>query len=414
VKKLNQVNRVATVIAIVAIGIVAIALGSPAVRAQDGVNAPMSVPSSVPAMGSGTVGDSIRAGHANDAAAPAAQPASSDDMSGDSISVTGGVPGGSTTSGASTSAPAAPAEASAPPVTAPPEASAPAAVAPAEASAPAPAAPSEASAPAPPPPAEASAPVSAQPAPPVTASEPAPAAVPSVAPAPEAAASLSTPVTTAAVPASGTLAPPMVMAPIPAEVAPEPAPSPAIAPAATEQAPPQFEQTAGKSGRGQTKDTKVASNEPQENNPTGLQFGNNKGPIHIKSESMSLDYQNHSVLWTGHVHAEQANAQLTSDQLRVNYFDKDFKQLKDMVADGNVRMSQGTQWATGQHGVMDQTKRTMVLTGSPVVHDCANQITGKRITVYLDTNRSVVEDARAVIFPHSGKGEDSAPTPGCQ
>ena len=209
----------------------------------------------------------------------------------------------------------------------------------------------------------------------------------------------------------------MVLAPVPAEVAPEPAPPPENAPAAAEPAPPprQPEQTAGKIGRGETKGTKVASNEPQAANPTGLQFGNNKGPIHIKSESMSLDYQNHSVIWTGHVHADQANAQLTSDKLRVNYLDKDFKQLKDMVADGNVRISQGTQWATGEHGVMDQTKRTMVLTGSPVVHDCANQITGKRITVFLDTNKSVVEDARAVIFPHNGKGaDDTATTTGCQ
>jgi len=129
---------------------------------------------------------------------------------------------------------------------------------------------------------------------------------------------------------------------------------------------------------------------------------------------MSLDYQNHSVLWTGHVHANQANAQLTSDNLRVNYFDKDFKDLKDMVADGNVRISQGTRWATGQHGVMDQTKRTMVLTGSPVVHDCANQITGKRITVFLDTSKSVVEGAHAVIFPHQGQGSEDAAPAGCQ
>jgi len=129
---------------------------------------------------------------------------------------------------------------------------------------------------------------------------------------------------------------------------------------------------------------------------------------------MSLDYQNHSVLWTGEVHATQADAQLTSDQLRVNYLDKDFKQMKDMVADGNVRLSQGTRWATGKHGVMDQTKRTMVLTGSPVVHDCANQITGKRITVFLDTSKSVVEGAHAVIFPHSGQGAEDAAPSGCQ
>lgn len=250
----------------------------------------------------------------------------------------------------------------------------------------------------------------------MTASEPAPAAVPSVAPAPEVAVSVSTPVTTAAMPPSGALAPPMVLAPVPAEVAPpEAEPSPASAPGAAEQAaaPRQSENSAGKTGKGAAKDTKVASNAPQEGSPLGLQFGNNKGPINIKSEQMSLDYQNHSVLWTGHVHANQANAQLTSDNLRVNYFDKDFKDLKDMIADGNVRISQGTQWATGQHGVMDQTKRTMVLTGSPVVHDCANQITGKRITVFLDTNKSLVEDAHAVIFPHQGQ-DDAAPTTGCQ
>jgi lipopolysaccharide transport protein LptA len=433
VKNPNKVNRTAR---IAAMAIVAIALASPA-WAQDGVNTPMSSPASVPAMGEGTVGNSIRPDRGDDAPAPIAQPAPGDDMSGDSISVTGGVPGSTTSaalSGAAASdaqpattagAPAMPLE-SAP--SQPPVASAPAAPvvppesAPAEASAPAAAgAPPESAVSQPP---VASAPASAPavsattPEAPVTASEPAPAAVPSTPPAPEAAVSVSTPVTTAAMPPSGAIAPPMVLAPVPSEiVAPEAEPAPASAPVAAEQAPPprQSDKSAGKTGKGEAKDTKVASNAPQESSPLGLQFGNSKGPIDIKSESMSLDYQNHSVLWTGHVHANQANAQLTSDNLRVNYFDKDFKDLKDMVADGNVRISQGTRWATGQHGVMDQTKRTMVLTGSPVVHDCANQITGKRITVFLDTSKSVVEGAHAVIFPHQAQGaDDAAPTTGCQ
>ena len=109
------------------------------------------------------------------------------------------------------------------------------------------------------------------------------------------------------------------------------------------------------------------------------------------------------------MHATQADAQLTSDQLRVNYFDKDFKQMKDMVADGNVRLSQGTRWATGKHGVMDQTKRTVVLTGSPVAHDGNDQITGCKITVYLDTSRSVVDCAHAVLFPHTEASPGASP-----
>jgi lipopolysaccharide export system protein LptA len=142
-----------------------------------------------------------------------------------------------------------------------------------------------------------------------------------------------------------------------------------------------------------------------------MEFGNSKAPIHISSQSMSLDYQNHSVLWTGSVRATQADATLTSNQLRVNYFDKDFKQMKDMVADGNVRLSQGARWATGQHGVMDQTKRTVVLTGSPVAHEGNDQITGCKITVYLNTSQSVVDCAHAVLFPHSeaSPGASGAP-----
>ena len=155
--------------------------------------------------------------------------------------------------------------------------------------------------------------------------------------------------------------------------------------------------------------TKVASNPPADGAFAGLQFGNSKSPIDIKSESMSLDYEHHAIVWTGHVHANQANAQLSADKLHVNYLDKDFKQMKDIVAEGNVRMSQGTRWATGDHGVMDQTKHTMVLTGSPVVHDGNDQITGSKITGYLDTGRSVVEGAHAVIFPHQDdEAENSA------
>jgi lipopolysaccharide transport protein LptA len=225
-------------------------------------------------------------------------------------------------------------------------------------------------------------------------------------------------VTTAATVPPGAIAPPMVLAPVPADSAnPEPpaaapastAPEVASAPAGT--AAPHKAHRAG-SGAAGGGNTTVASNPPDQGAFGGMQFGNSKAPIYIKSKSMSLDYQNHSVLWTGDVHANQADSQLTSDQLRVNYFDKDFKQMKDMVADGNVRLSQGTRWATGQHGVMDQTKRTVVLTGSPVAHDGNDQITGCKITVFLNTSQSVVECAHAVLFPHSDASPGASQGPG--
>ena len=84
-------------------------------------------------------------------------------------------------------------------------------------------------------------------------------------------------------------------------------------------------------------------------------------------------------------------------------YGKDFHEVQKMVADGNVRMSQGTRWATGDHAVLDQAKHTVTLTGSPVVHDGEDQVTGSKITVHLDTGKSEVEEPRVVFFPKESK-----------
>jgi lipopolysaccharide export system protein LptA len=152
-----------------------------------------------------------------------------------------------------------------------------------------------------------------------------------------------------------------------------------------------------------------------------LRLSSGKDPINIKSEKLQLDYEGRSVIFSGHVRATQSGSQLTSDSLRVNY-GADFRDVKEMIASGNVRISQGTRWATGDHAVLDQTRHTVTLTGSPVVHDGEDQIAGTKITVHLDTNQSDVENARAVIFPHesklsldgSGGGDESSPAPPAQ
>ncbi len=134
----------------------------------------------------------------------------------------------------------------------------------------------------------------------------------------------------------------------------------------------------------------------------GLNVGNSHEPINIRSDRLALDYHANTVMFQGHVRAIQAGGELTSDKLTVSY-GSNFHDIKQMVADGNVRISQGTRWATGDHAVLDQDQHTVVLTGSPVVHDGNDQITGSRITAHLDTGQSVVEEARAVIFPRNSQ-----------
>lgn len=149
----------------------------------------------------------------------------------------------------------------------------------------------------------------------------------------------------------------------------------------------------------------------QPNDPfAALQLSKGHGPIDIKSDTLNLDYKNNTVVFTGHVRAVQAGAMLTSDSLKVLY-GKDFHQVKMMYANGNVRMSQGTRWATGEHAVLDQAAHTVTLTGNPVVHDGSDQVTGTRIIVHLDTGKSEVMGARAVLFPKQQQTRDNKGAP---
>ena len=132
----------------------------------------------------------------------------------------------------------------------------------------------------------------------------------------------------------------------------------------------------------------------------------NRGPISIQSDSLALDYKQNAVRFSGHVHATQADGALTSNTLNVVY-GKDFHEVKDMAADGNVRISQGVRWCTSDHAVMDQRQHTVILTGAPICHDARDQIAGTRITVHLDSGKSDVEGAKAVIFPQPSKTRDN-------
>ena len=69
----------------------------------------------------------------------------------------------------------------------------------------------------------------------------------------------------------------------------------------------------------------------------------------------------------------------------------------------DARSTSETDWVQ----IVEWYDELLLLTGSPVVHDGADKIAGRRITVYLNTGKSVVEGARAVIFPHQAENRDN-------
>ena len=139
-----------------------------------------------------------------------------------------------------------------------------------------------------------------------------------------------------------------------------------------------------------------------------LKFSSDNGPIQIKADSLDLDYKNNQVEFNGDVHATQSGTTLTSKSLKV-LFGAKFGDIKQVIALGDVKMMQGGRWATGQRAVLDEVKHTVEMTGEPVIHDGPDSVAGRRIIVYLDTEKSYVEGASAVIFPRSnGKSDHEA------
>lgn len=156
----------------------------------------------------------------------------------------------------------------------------------------------------------------------------------------------------------------------------------------------------------------------------GRALGDPKAPITVTADTLEYDYKTNVVVYRGRVQVVQGAVQVKSDTLTVTLTraaaDTGAKEppdpgaraqrVRDIVAVGNVRIDHGARWATGGRAVLDQTRRTLVLTEDPVLRDGANEVAGERVVVYLDEDRSVVEGGRrrvkAVLYP--GK-EDGPP-----
>ena len=137
-----------------------------------------------------------------------------------------------------------------------------------------------------------------------------------------------------------------------------------------------------------------------------LSFTANRDPISVRADAMEFDYRSHVLTYTGNVEVTQGDMKLQSKRLTVALDEGLANRIKEVVADGQVRLSKGTRWATGAHAVFDQAHSTVVLSGNAELHDGPNQVTGERVVVYLDEKRSVVEGGKgrvtAQLFPSQG------------
>jgi len=125
--------------------------------------------------------------------------------------------------------------------------------------------------------------------------------------------------------------------------------------------------------------------------PTPTQSeGVSKEPVEITADRMEADDVAKTVVFIGHAVARQADVTLYADRLMIYNVAKG-GDVDRIVAEGGVRIVQGTRIATGGKAEYFRNEDRIVLTGSPKVVDGTNSVQGHEISLFLKENRSVVK-----------------------
>lgn len=159
-----------------------------------------------------------------------------------------------------------------------------------------------------------------------------------------------------------------------------------------------------------------------------LSFADRAAPIDISSRSLEFFLEEKRVRYHNQVVATQGDVKLTCNLLTVIYEELDEQnpakksptpspatanassaaslssrqRLKEVIAEGDVKLTTENGYATGEKLVFNESKRTVTLSGNAVLHEGRNQVSGDRVIVYLDEKRSVVEGrAHMRLIPQS-------------
>jgi len=81
------------------------------------------------------------------------------------------------------------------------------------------------------------------------------------------------------------------------------------------------------------------------------------------------------------------------------------KEIRVIEAKGNVKIAKGESRATCQRAIYDKQGERIVLLESPVVWQAGTRVSGRKITMFLKENRSVVEGETRVIIEETEKNE---------
>ncbi len=140
-----------------------------------------------------------------------------------------------------------------------------------------------------------------------------------------------------------------------------------------------------------------------------------KQPIQIEADKMTAMSKSQYVTFSGNVDAKQGDIRIRSDEMTVHYLQdensangsREAQQVEKIVCTGNVEVT-SKEWL-GTSDTMHYISRENVvqLIGNAKAFKGKNMVEGERIHYYLDTGKSEVLGAKAVVKEEKADGEKS-------
>lgn len=118
-------------------------------------------------------------------------------------------------------------------------------------------------------------------------------------------------------------------------------------------------------------------------------------PVQIEADRLVASARSSEAVFEGNVRVRQDAWTLTARQLRVTYGER--RRVRTLVAEGDVRVVEGDRVVTAARATLDNQRRTLRLTGEPVLTQGDNVVRGEVVVLDLDTSNLTVEAVRADV-----------------
>jgi len=137
-------------------------------------------------------------------------------------------------------------------------------------------------------------------------------------------------------------------------------------------------------------------------------------PVDIHSEEMTVDFENHRIVFKGDVKVVQADFSLAAGEV-IAVFGKSAEDIVKIVALGDVTIQKANKRAWGEQATYDRENATILLKGRPVLKQGRNFIKGEEILVRLDEDLMEVKggvQAEFVLSEQEGSADIRDQGPG--